>query len=736
MISGRADLIWKPEDLGRGLSLLAEEASLGSSRPVEASIPQPEEPQRFGEWIEAIAVGHDLEVEEITGAYGELHALVGSAGPALLRVGSGKAGLDGQALEQGWILLIGVARSVLGSKVRILAPDGGVCTLPMEQLTVWLKEPLDALHRSQVEGLLERAQVPAARRAKAVETLLVQRLAEAPIEVGYLLRLSPSTDFRQRLSRLGTFRRLAALVVMHGAQYALWLLSWWLIGRAALGGTLASGWMNAWILLLLSLVPLRLATSWLMGSLSIRAGGELKRRLLHGALSLDRDAMRHEGAGSSLGRVIEAEAVESLALGGGLATLTALIELPFALWVLSQGLSGGALAAILAVVLCYGLWAGWRYRDALDRWTGHRLAMTQDLVEKMAGHRTRLAQEPDRHIHRGEDLELKGYLRRLESLDRAVVHLLLLPRSWMFLALVAVSPALALGQGSAGSLALAIGGILLTQGVLAALTGGLSSLGAAWISWARVEPLFRAGGQAEEHGLPQLALEGRTARPSPPAEPAPSSVEGHPMAGPNPAVIHAKGLGFAYADRGRPVLADGDLTIRTGDHLLVEGPSGGGKSTLAALLVGLREPTEGTLRLGGVDRRSLGLNAWRRRVVLVPQFHDNHVLTETFAFNLLMGRGWPASPEDFREAWMVCHELGLGDLLARMPGGLQQMVGETGWQLSHGERSRLFLARALLQDADLLILDESFAALDPENLQLAMDCARRRGRTLMVIAHP
>ena len=64
------------------------------------------------------------------------------------------------------------------------------------------------------------------------------------------------------------------------------------------------------------------------------------------------------------------------------------------------------------------------------------------------------------------------------------------------------------------------------------------------------------------------------------------------------------------------------------------------------------------------------------------------------------------------------------------------MVGETGWQLSHGERSRIFLARALLQNAHLTILDESFAALDPETLRLCLDSVFRRARTLMVIAHP
>ena len=88
------------------------------------------------------------------------------------------------------------------------------------------------------------------------------------------------------------------------------------------------------------------------------------------------------------------------------------------------------------------------------------------------------------------------------------------------------------------------------------------------------------------------------------------------------------------------------------------------------------------------------------------------------------------------EADVICRELGLGPLLQRMPAGLMQMVGETGWQLSHGERSRVFMARALLQGGDLIVLDESFAALDPENLRQALECVVKRARTLLVVAHP
>ena len=88
------------------------------------------------------------------------------------------------------------------------------------------------------------------------------------------------------------------------------------------------------------------------------------------------------------------------------------------------------------------------------------------------------------------------------------------------------------------------------------------------------------------------------------------------------------------------------------------------------------------------------------------------------------------------EAEALCRELGLGELLDKMPGGMNQIVGDTGWRLSHGERSRLYLARALLQGADLVLLDESFAALDPDNLRQALHCARERAESLVVIAHP
>jgi ATP-binding cassette subfamily B protein len=183
------------------------------------------------------------------------------------------------------------------------------------------------------------------------------------------------------------------------------------------------------------------------------------------------------------------------------------------------------------------------------------------------------------------------------------------------------------------------------------------------------------------------------------------------------------------------VLNGATLRISPGDRYVLEGASGAGKSTLVSLLVGLREPTSGQLLINGLDRRALGADAWRQHIAASPQFHENHVLAETFAFNLLMGRQQALGPDDLPEAEEICRELGLGDLLDRMPAGMLQMVGETGWQLSHGERSRLYIARALLQNAGVIVLDESFAALDPENLKRALECVVKRAPALLVISH-
>ena len=263
------------------------------------------------------------------------------------------------------------------------------------------------------------------------------------------------------------------------------------------------------------------------------------------------------------------------------------------------------------------------------------------------------------------------------------------------------------------SVAIATGGVLLGYQALRRFVFGLGQLAGAWQAWELVRDLFDAAAQGESRQ----------------PDPTPAVV-------PSDKVMDVRDVSYAYPGRDRNALLECSLQIRAGDRLLLEGGSGGGKSTLGAILAGLRRPSSGLLLAGGIDRATLGVQGWRRRVATAPQYHENHVLAAPLEFNLLMGRSWPPSPEDIREAWAVCGELGLGLLLERMPAGLSEMVGDTGWQLSQGEKSRVYLARAILQEAPLVILDESFAALDPDTLDQCLQCVLRRAPSLLVIAHP
>ncbi len=333
----------------------------------------------------------------------------------------------------------------------------------------------------------------------------------------------------------------------------------------------------------------------------------------------------------------------------------------------------------------------------------------------MIGHRTRLAQETREQWHEDEDQMLTGYIQDSIRVDRTGAWFVTaMPRGWLLVGLVSLAPAIAIQNTSASSVAVLLGGILLAQTGLKRLTGSFVEVVGACVSWKRIAPLFEAAARKETIGAASISS-------------APPSYS---------RVVEAERLVFRYRKDGRPAVQGLSLTIQRGDRVLLQGPSGGGKTTFASLLSGMREPSSGLLLVNGLDRQTLGDKRWRKAIASAPQFHENHILTETLAFNLLMGRQWPPTQRDVQEAESLCRQLGLGDLLDRMPGGILQMVGEGGWQLSHGERSRIYIARALLQQSDLVILDESFAALDPESLETALECTLKHAGTLMVIAHP
>lgn len=191
-------------------------------------------------------------------------------------------------------------------------------------------------------------------------------------------------------------------------------------------------------------------------------------------------------------------------------------------------------------------------------------------------------------------------------------------------------------------------------------------------------------------------------------------------------------VGFAYPGPPRtPALVDVDLVVPAGTTTALVGASGAGKSTLVHLLLRYWDPDAGTIGLDGVDVRDLALADLRSQVALVPQ--RPHLFAGTLAENLRLARP-DASDADLAAA---CALARLDDLVAQLPAGLDTPVGEMGSRLSGGQRQRLAIARAALQDAPVVVLDEATSQLDAATQASLLASLRTlgTGRTVLQVAH-
>ncbi len=197
-----------------------------------------------------------------------------------------------------------------------------------------------------------------------------------------------------------------------------------------------------------------------------------------------------------------------------------------------------------------------------------------------------------------------------------------------------------------------------------------------------------------------------------------------------PIGLRLKAVGFTYGD-GRRALKGVDLTIQAGQRVAIVGPSGAGKSTLLNLLLGFQPPGEGDILINGQPLASLDPAAWRRHVAWLPQ--QAHLFHDTVSANIRLARPAAAQCEVERAAKLAhAHDFILG-----LPQGYDTHVGEGGHGLSGGQIQRLALARAILKDAPLVILDEATAHLDTESEQLIHKAIENltKDRTLIMVAH-
>jgi subfamily B ATP-binding cassette protein MsbA len=201
---------------------------------------------------------------------------------------------------------------------------------------------------------------------------------------------------------------------------------------------------------------------------------------------------------------------------------------------------------------------------------------------------------------------------------------------------------------------------------------------------------------------------------------------------------HARGdiafeqVSFRYPGAERTALSDVSFQVQAGQTVALVGASGGGKTTISALIPRFYRPTSGTIRIDGIDINELTLASLRHNIALVSQ--DIVLFNATVAENIAFGAREACSREDIVAAARAAHAW---NFIQQLPEGLDTPIGEDGAKLSGGQRQRIAIARALLKNAPILILDEATSALDTESerqVQAAL-ATLMQGRTTLVIAH-
>ena len=240
------------------------------------------------------------------------------------------------------------------------------------------------------------------------------------------------------------------------------------------------------------------------------------------------------------------------------------------------------------------------------------------------------------------------------------------------------------------------------------------------------QPLVQSADQLEQLRIADASLQRLARLLDEPEQPTPAVATAQPA----DATVSLHGVGFGYADD-RPVLDGVDLVVPSGTTCAVVGPSGAGKSTLLNLVARFWDPQAGSVRLGGIDLRDLTADQLHDAVTVV--FQDVYLFPGSIHDNIAFGR-----PDATRaEVERAADAAQAHDFVTRLPRGYDTQVGEGGALLSGGERQRISIARAILKDAPVVLLDEATAALDPTSERLLQVALHElvQDRTLLVVAH-
>ena len=695
------DLSWPINRLNEALGLLARKAGF-ISEPLELfASPQLQDPTSLDRWFDDYAYHAGFESISVHTPYSEIDDMIYQCGPAIIKMVT-----ESDSYRYLVILKCGL------KKVSLISPDRTVVKVDYQVIKNFLCAPIEKPAEASINQLLEKADISDSQKHAAHNAMLFEKLSNEMIGNCWLIRLSPGDHFFKWLWHIQIPRKLFAIITCETICQILVILSWLVIGNMIFQYNYDSGKFILWGLLLLTIVLVRLISQWNQCQLSIDMGAILKQRLLFGALHLKQDETRNQGFGQFMGRMMESEAFESMALDGGFEVILFFIKLVASLYLLSFACGLKISLFLFTWIVCF-LFCCLIYYKYTNNWINHFRSMTNNMIERMVGYRTRIVQENLNNWHDEEDAELESYHSLSKQRDRITLFLNpVLTRSWLLISLLFLYM---FPPDTQQGMFIALGGTLIVYQGFNHLFYGISTFVIFLCAWQQIKPLFQAASRYRTEISTHAVSEQITPR--------------------SKTIIEIKNMSYRYLNHADFKLVIDHLAIAQNDRIWVQGPSGGGKSTLSSIISGIRLPDTGMIYFKGRDTRSINPSKWRRTIVLSPQFHENYVFTGSLAFNLLMGQSWPPGKKDLENAEKVCYQLGLGSLLEKMPSGLDQILGESGWQLSHGEQSRIFIARALLQQPDVIIFDESFMPLDSDNFEKAMHYVLDNDSAIIVVAH-
>ena len=446
---------------------------------------------------------------------------------------------------------------------------------------------------------------------------------------------------------------------------------------------------------------------------------ELRQRVFNHLLDQPLEFFESESSGQLLSRMTaDIDTLESLVQSGLSSFVTSmglLVTSLVVLCVMSPALFGVVVVSLIPVTV-----ASLRYRVSSTRaygkvrdLIGSALAgMEQDLATLPAIQAFRLQERVARRFASENAAQLEGELETVRLSSR-------------FFPKVEASGLLAAAVVLAAGAAFVRLGIT-NVGTVAAFVLYLGNLFAAIVSLSALFDLLQSSGAALRTVFGLLRME-------------PSMVDPEdPKLLPERGPLELISVEFSYdsdllggSDAKRAALEGIDLRVEPGERVVVVGPTGGGKSTLAKIIGRLYDPEEGAVRFGGVDLRQVPLTHLRQRIVVLPQ--EGFLFRGSVAENVALGRQ-NATRED---ALAALEQLGLSDWVSSLPSGADTEVGERGSRLSAGERQLVALARVALADPAVVVLDEATSSLDPltqRRVEKALD-RLSVGRTVIVVAH-